>query len=92
MTHPYNKRDEILERDLTAAERLEPARATLLYATRLLQQFHKDLMSASDNLTENQLEIICNAVDQAWMAAENCAFMGLSGFNAHPLKTVKWER
>lgn len=91
MTHPYNKHDFMLNRDLTAAERLEPARAALRFAAQLLQQFERDTLKASDRLTENQLEIICRAADQAYKAAENAAFLGYSEFNAHPLERVQWE-
>ena len=90
MNHPYKKHDEMLGRDLSAAERLEPARAALRYAVRLLEQFERDTTKASDRLSENQLETICKAADMAWKAAENCAFLGTSGFNAHPLERIVW--
>lgn len=90
MTHPCKKHDFALERDLTNAERLEPARSTLRFAVQLLEQFSKVTEFASPLLTETQLETICKAVDQAYLAAENCAFMGHSSFNAHALDRVEW--
>lgn len=90
MNHPYKKHDEMLNRDISAAERLEPARSALRYAVRLLEQFERDTTKAYDGLTENQLETICKAADTAWKAAENCAFLGNSEFNAHPLERIVW--
>ena len=90
MNHPYKKHDVMLGRDLSAAERLEPARASLRYAVRLLEQFSRDTTKASDGLSDDQLETICKAVDMAWKAAENCAFLGISEFNAHPLERIVW--
>ena len=90
MTKPYNKHDIIAGRDLTAGERLESARATLKWAVRLLEQFSDDTVHTSDKLTEDQLLTICKAVDQAYLAAENAAFLGRSGFVAHALQRVEW--
>ena len=90
MTHPYKKHDVMLGRDLTASERMEPARAALRYAIQLLEQFENDTLKTSDALTENQLETVCKAVDQAWKAAENCAFIGNSEFYPHPLERIEW--
>ena len=91
MNHPYPKYDAILKRDLTAAERLEGARSTLRWAVKLLEQFERDTTRAWDGLSDNQLETICKACDMAYKAAENCAFMGNSGFHAHPLERVEWS-
>lgn len=91
MVHPYNKHDALLDRDLTAAERLEPARAALRYAVKLLEQFERETNHAWDGLSDNQLQIICNATEQAWRAAENCAFLGSSGFEGHILERVSWK-
>lgn len=91
MTHPYNKHDAFLDRDLLPRERLEPARATLRYTGKLLRQFEDDLRNAGDHLTEEQLEIICRACDQALAAAENAAFLGHIGYNAQPLEKVEWR-
>ena len=90
MVHPYKKEDILLKRNLTAGERLEPARATLRHAVQLLEQFERVTNGASENLSEDQLETICKAAWNAYLAAENCAFMGCSGFNAHPLEMVEW--
>ena len=91
MTHPYNKHDAMLGRDLTAAERLAPARATLRTAMRLIAQAIQTTDAAWNGLTDEQLEIICKAADQAYYAATNCAFMGESGFNAIPLEKIEWK-
>lgn len=90
MNHPYKKHDVMLGRDLSASERLEPARVDVRFAIRLLEQFSRTVSNASDNLTEKQLETICKAADMAWKAAENCAFLGNSEFIAHPLERIVW--
>ena len=91
MTHPYNKHDYLLGRDLTAAERLEPARVALRWAVKLLEQAETTAGRASDRLTEEQLETVCRAAEQAMRAAENAAFLGVSGYIAHPAERVAWE-
>ena len=91
MTHPYNKHDYLLGRDLTAAERLEPARVALRWAVKLLEQAETTAGRASDRLTEEQLETVCRAAEQAMRAAENAAFLGVSGYIAHPVERVAWE-
>lgn len=91
MIHPYKKHDAMLGRDLTNAERLEPAVHTLEHARRLLEQFSRDVQRASDRLNDEQLETICRAAYVAMQAAENAAFLGNSHFNPRPLETVKWE-
>lgn len=91
MTHPYNKHDAFLGRDLRPCERLEPARATLRFAAKLVKQFEDDLYNAGDHLSEEQLEIICRACDQVMAAAENAAFLGHIGYNAQPLEKVEWR-
>lgn len=91
MMHPYPKHDYILNRDLLPRERLEPALSALRWTKQLIEQAMDTVSNASDRLTDNQLEIICSACVQAHNAAENIAFMGISGFNAHPLKMVEWE-
>ena len=90
MNHPYKKHDLLLGRDLTAAERLQPAIATLNHAEQLIRQFKQDVEHASDRLTEAQLDTICKAAHVAMLAAENAAFIGDMHFNPHPLETVKW--
>ena len=91
MIYPYNKHDFILNRDLTPAERLEPQRKCLEHTQNLLEQFKRTLESASDRLTENELNTIAEAVDNALRAAENAAFLGESGFNPRPVRMVSWD-
>ena len=88
MTHPYNKHDFILDRDLTPAERLEPQRVALRYARQRLEQFERILDNASDRLTESDLSTICEAVDNALAAAENTCFLGISGYHPQPVHAV----
>jgi len=90
MTHPYNKHDFILDRDLTPAERLEPQRVALRYARQRLEQFERILDNASDRLTESDLLTICEAVDNALAAAENACFLGVSGYHPQPVHAVGW--
>lgn len=91
MIRPVNKHDYMLDRDLRPRERLSPATSAIRFARQLLEQFERDLERAGDQLTEEQLQTICNAADMAWKAAENAAFLGHSGFHAHPLEAVNWE-
>lgn len=88
---PYNKHDPIIGRDLTAAERLEPARAALRLAAKLIEQAERTAENASNLLTEAELETVCRAAEQAVRAAENAAFLGVSGYIAHPVERVAWE-
>ena len=90
MNHPYKKHDQILGRDLTNVERLQPAVATLNHAKRLIEQFQDDLEHASDRLNDEQLELLCKAAHVVMQAAENAAFIGYGEFNPYPLETVKW--
>lgn len=91
MTHPYNKHDYILNRDLTASERLEPQKATLRYARNLLEQFENTLNRAANDLTEEELDTIARATWNAFLAAENACFLAEPSFNPHPLETVGWN-
>lgn len=87
--HPYGKID-IFKGELHARERLEPARASLRLSISLLEQFIDRTEQATDLLSDEQLEVICKAAWEAQKAAENCALMGYSDFNAHPLEKVEW--
>jgi hypothetical protein len=91
MTKPYEKHDFLLGRDLLPKERLEPQRVALRYARARLQEFERILDQASDNLTEEDMTIICKAVDNALFAAENARFLGTSGWNGRPVEMVRWE-
>ena len=86
----YNKHDYILGRDLLPKERLEPQRVALRFAQNLLKQFEQTLENASDELTEDELSVIRDAVDNALTAAENACFLGVSGYNAQPVHMVQW--
>lgn len=91
MNHPYKKHDLLLGRDLTNAERLQPAVATLDRAALLIGQFRRDVQNASDLLSEEQLEIIGKAADVILRASENATFLGWQSFDPWPLESVKWE-
>lgn len=88
---PYPKHDHILHRDLTAAERLQPQRATLHFIKRMCDQLENTLNHASNDLTEEQLEKIADAVQNAYNAASNAAFLGTTGYHALPVRSVRWE-
>ncbi len=88
---PYPKHDFILDRDLTPAERLEPQRATIRFAIKYLKQLDDTLKNASNSLTEEQLETIADAVQNAYNAASNAAFLGTTGYHALPVRSVRWE-
>ena len=88
---PYPKHDHILHRDLTAAERLAPARTAITFMLRDLDTLEYRIKNASDDLTEAQLEIICEAVQNAYNAVNNAACLGESDYHALPVKSVRWE-
>lgn len=92
MIRPYNKQDLFREKDLTPAERLEPARAAIRHAITLLQQFDDKIAHASPLLTDENLQTICDAAEAAYNAAGNAAFLGHSGFEPAPVKTVGWTK
>lgn len=92
MIRPYHKHDLFLEKDLTPAERLEPARAAIRHAIDLLQQFNDTIAHASPLLTDENLQTICDAAEAAYNAAGNAAFLGHSGFEPVPVKTVGWTK
>ena len=91
MTHPYCKHDELLKKDLRPRERLEPARNILFFAIQHLEQFAHTTENASDKLTDEQLETICRACDMALNAALNCSQLGVVGYHAMPVETVRWK-
>ena len=91
MTKPYPKHQAFGD-DLTAAERLHPARVAVLRAIILLQQFCDITENASERLTEEQLQTICDAASAAYGAASNARFLGESDYNPFPVSTIKWNR
>lgn len=92
MIRPYEKHDLLLNVDLTAAERLEPARSALRHAYDLLRQCEDTLNHAAPGLSDAKLQVICDAAEAAHNAAMNAAFLGLSGYSPFPVKTVSWTR
>lgn len=91
MSQPYPKYDSILRRDLSAAERLDKQQAFLRQSIRFLQQGLERVGNAADSLTEEELSIICSAVDSAYNAASNIAFLGMADYLPRPVKTVEWK-
>ena len=85
------KYDAILRRDLTAQERLEPCRAAVRFMRRSLDSLEHVLRNASNDLTEEQLLLIADAVQVACNAIDNAAFLGDSDYHARPVHLVKWE-
>ena len=71
MIRPYNKQDLFREKDLTCAERLEPARSTICHAIDLLQQFNDKIAHAYPGLTDENLQTICDAAEAAYNAASD---------------------
>lgn len=88
---PHVKHDIFLGRDLTAAERLEPARITIRHAITLLQQFNDRIANAYPGLTEENLQCVCDAAAAAYNAASNCNGLGWSGYEPIPVATVSWN-
>lgn len=91
MSHPYPKHDHLLHCDLTAAERLEKQQAYLRQSVRLLEQSMNTLKKVPDDLTEEQLMNICEAVDAVYNAAHNIVFLGIVGYEAKEVKKVEWR-
>ena len=92
MIRPYNKQDLFREKDLTCAERLEPARSTICHAIDLLQQFNDKIAHAYPGLTDENLQTICDAAEAAYNAAINAAFLGHSGHEPLPVKAISWTK
>lgn len=88
---PYPKHDHILHRDLTAAERLQPQRATLHFIKRMCDQLENTLNHASNDLTEEQLEKIADAVQCAFNAMSNAKNLGTSDYIPLPVRLVIWK-
>ena len=86
----YNKHDYMLDRDLRPRERLEPQRNTLNYIRKLCDSLEYELSNASDQLTEEDLLTIADAVQYAYNAMENAAFLGHSDFYPRPVRAVRW--
>ena len=89
---PHTKHDIFLDRDLTAAERLEPARITIRHAIQLLEQFNDTIAHAYPGLTEENLQCICDAAAAAYNAAANANGLGWSGYEPIPVATVCWTK
>lgn len=88
----YPKHNYILDRDLRPRERLEPQRNTINHIRRLLDTLESTLNNASDQLSEHKLNVIADAVQMAYNAAENAAFLGISGFSPRPVCPVSWDK
>lgn len=91
MSHPYPKHDDLLKRDLSAPERLAKQRAYLRSSIKYLEQSIRTLERASDQLTEDELQKVCDAVDSVFNASANIAFLGDYGYEAKEVKTVSWN-
>ena len=87
----YNKHDYIQDRDLLPRERLEPQRRTISFMRELLNGLENTLNNASDALSEDDLNTIADAVQNAYNAVENAAFLGETGFYPRPVRAVRWE-
>lgn len=88
---PYPKHDIILDRDLSASERLYPARSCVNFMEGMLCDLKETLIGASDSLTEKQLQTICDAVQNAYNAVSNAAYLGNSDYHALPVESIRWK-
>lgn len=88
---PYPKYDAILRRDLTPAERLEPGIATVRFMRKMLDSLDYTLRNASDSLTEENIQTIADAVQNAYNAVSNAAYLGNSDYHALPVESIRWE-
>lgn len=89
---PCPKHDFILHRDLTASERLAPAQICIRFIKDDLESLEYRIKNASNALTEEQLQTICDAVQYAYNAVSNAACLGESGYTPLPVKVVRWEK
>ena len=88
---PYPKHDYILQRDLLPEERLEPQRNTVRQMQKMLDSFYYVLLNAADDLTEEELDTVAAAVQNAYNAVSNAAYLGISGYHALPVESVRWK-
>lgn len=86
----YPKHDYMLDRDLRPRERLEPQLTAIHFMRQLLYSLESELNNASDQLTEDDLLTIADAVQNAYNAMENAAFLGDSDFYPRPVRAVRW--
>ena len=86
----YPKHDYLLNRDLTNSERLEPQRKTVEIIRRHLDELDHVLNNASDKLTEADLMVVADAVENAYNAVANAALLGTSDFHPLPVRVVRW--
>jgi len=87
----YEKHDFALGRDLHSWERLEPQRGEIALMKDYLDSLDARLMKASDDLTEDEMNKIASAVENAFNAVKNATFLGLTGFVALPVEVVEWR-
>jgi hypothetical protein len=85
------KHDEIFKKTYRPRERL-PRQHRQIESMDIMPSILKArLLNASDSLTDKQLNIIANAVENAYNAVSNAAHLGESGYESKPVKKITWE-
>ena len=84
------KYDEILKRNLKNSERMNDSLATISFMRRELDTLEFKIQNTSDDLTDEQLNCMEEAVSVAHNALQNATFLGTCGYTAKDVYTVKW--
>ena len=89
MINPVAKYDELMQCNLSAGERLDPCIVALNFAQRYINQAKDKIRHAAEDLTEEELQTICDATEVVLNAVENLVFLGKSEI-PNPVWPVKW--
>jgi len=87
-----NKYDSILKRNLTNAERMLDTQATIEFMYRILNTLKFKVLHIADDLPEEKLHVIEEAVKIASNALDNAAFLGDLGYTGKDVYPVMWEK
>lgn len=82
------KYDEILKRNLTNAERLHDTLATISFMRWAIDTLEYRVKNVSDDLSDEQLMCIENAVEVAYNAIQNAEFLGIRGYTPKDVYSV----
>ena len=88
---PYPKHDYILDRDLANCERTTPQIVQVWHMKKTLDKLELMLRNLSDDLTEEQLNTVCLAVEMATRAVNNAAYLGSDNVPHLPVEMVLWN-
>lgn len=84
------KYDEILKRNLKNSERLQDTFATISLMRNAIDTLEYRVRNVSDDLSDEQLMLIEEAVAVAYNAVQNAEFMGTCGYRVRDVYAVNW--